>query len=49
MGRELLCYTVFAEALQQADRILSGFGAQWSLLGTLLARCALTSKLNRIR
>ena len=36
MGLELLCYTVFAEALQQADRILSGFGAEWSLLGTLL-------------
>ena len=35
MGRELLCYTVFAEALQQADRALSGFGAKWSLLGTL--------------
>ena len=37
MGLELLCYTAFAEALQQADRILSGFGAEWSLLGTLLA------------
>ena len=36
MGRELLCYTVFAEALQQANRVLSEFGAEWSLLGTLL-------------
>lgn len=49
MGRELLCYTVFAEALQQADRILSDLGAAWSLLGTLLVPCTLMSKLICIR
>lgn len=49
MGRDLLCYTVFAEALQQADRILSGLGAAWSLLGTLIAPCDLTFQLIRIR
>lgn len=41
MGRELLCYTVFAKALQEADHILAGLGAKWSLLGTSLHHVAL--------
>ena len=40
MGRELLYYPVFAESLQEADRILSGLGAKWSLLGTNLIHYA---------
>lgn len=36
MGRELLSYPAFSEVMLQADRILSGFGAAWSLLGMLL-------------
>ncbi len=42
MGRELLCYPVFAESLQEADRILAGLGAKWSLLGTNLIHWATT-------
>lgn len=34
MGRELLSYPVFAESLHEADHILAGLGAKWSLLGT---------------
>jgi acyl transferase domain-containing protein len=33
MGRELFAYTVYAQAMQEADRILRGFGAPWSLIG----------------
>ena len=46
MGRELLYYTIFEETLQQADRILLGFGAKWSLLGMLLTPCALILRLS---
>ncbi len=42
MGRELLYYPVFAESLHEADRILAGLGAKWSLLGTNLIQCATT-------
>ena len=41
MGRELLCHTVFAQVLQQADDILVGLGANWSLMGMLFAHCPL--------
>ena len=41
MGRELLCHTVFAQVLQQADNILVGLGASWSLMGMLFAHCPL--------
>lgn len=35
MGRKLTGYTVFANALQQADDIFSSFGAKWSLFNVL--------------
>ena len=41
MGRELLYYPVFAESLQESDRILAGLGAKWSLLGRNLVHCAM--------
>ena len=49
MGRELLHYTIFEETLEQADHILLGFGAKWSLIGTLLTYCALTLRLSHDR
>ena len=49
MGRELLYYPIFKDALQEADRILLGFGAKWSLLGTLLTHCGLTFRLRHDR
>jgi acyl transferase domain-containing protein len=33
MGRELFAYPVYAEAMLEADKILRGFGAPWSLIG----------------
>lgn len=42
MGRELLYYPIFAEILQEADHILAGLGAEWSLLGMSLIRSAQT-------
>lgn len=35
MGRELFAYPVYAQAMQEADRILRGFGAPWSLIDML--------------
>ena len=42
MGRELLYYPVFAESLQEADHILAGLGAKWSLLGMKIIHCTVT-------
>lgn len=42
MGRELLYYPVFAESLQEADHILAGLGAKWSLLGMKIIHCVWT-------
>lgn len=46
MGRELLYYPIFAEILQEADHILAGLGAEWSLLDEL-SKDAESSSINR--
>ena len=47
MGRELLYYPVFAEALHEADHILAGLGAKWSLLGMTISSYAVTQTKNQ--
>lgn len=38
MGRELSVYPVFRQAMQEADQVLKGYGAAWSLIGTCYKR-----------
>ena len=34
MGRELFAYAAFRQAMGEADQVLKGYGASWSLIGT---------------
>lgn len=33
MGRELFAYPVYQQAMQEAEQVLKGYGASWSLIG----------------